>query len=137
MGERYCSLDQLYKKFSENDVFPSPKLNEDQTQGLCRKLKSFFPKSGEDQKKKVFAAIFDHFRQEICRIFESWLAIFPLVIRRSTLDGERLNLGGGTLNLDGGTLILDGGTLNLDGGTLILDGGTHPPASPLQFKYCL
>ena len=44
MGERFCSLDQLYKKFSGNDVFPSPKLNEDQKQekGLRRKLKSFF-----------------------------------------------------------------------------------------------
>ena len=53
MGGRFCSLDQLYKKFSGNDVFPSPKLNEDQKQekGLCGKLKSFTPKSGEDQKK--------------------------------------------------------------------------------------
>ena len=32
---------------------PSPKLNEDQKQeqGLRRKLKSFFPKSGEDKKR--------------------------------------------------------------------------------------
>ena len=37
----------------------------------------------------------------------------------------------------GGRLNLDGGTLNLDGGTLTLDGGTRPPASTLQFKYCL
>ena len=53
MGGRLCSLDQLYKKFSGNDVFPSPKLNEDQKQekGLRGKLKSFTPKSGEDQKK--------------------------------------------------------------------------------------
>ena len=57
MGGRFCSLDQLYKKFSGNEVFPSPKLNEDQKQekGLRRKLKSFYPKSGEEQ-KKVFAA---------------------------------------------------------------------------------
>ena len=56
MGGRFCSLDQLNKKFSGNDAFPSPKLNEDQKQekGLRRKLKSFFPKSCEDQKKKVF-----------------------------------------------------------------------------------
>ena len=32
MGRRFCSLHQLYKKFSENEVFPSPKLNEDQKQ---------------------------------------------------------------------------------------------------------
>ena len=45
MGGRSCSLDQLYKKFDRNDVFPSPKLNEDQKQekGPRRKLKSFFP----------------------------------------------------------------------------------------------
>ena len=44
-GGRFCSLDQLYKKFSGNDVFPSPKLNEDQKQekGFRLKLKSFFP----------------------------------------------------------------------------------------------
>ena len=71
MGGRFCSLDQLYKKFCGNDVFPSPKLNEDEKQEkvLRRKLK-FSPKSGEDQKKKkVFTAGCDHFRQKICRIF--------------------------------------------------------------------
>ena len=52
MGGRFCSLNQLYKKFCGNDVFPSPKLNEDEKQEkvLRRKMK-FFPKSGEDQKK--------------------------------------------------------------------------------------
>ena len=45
IGVRFCSLDQLYKKFSGNEVFLSPKLNEDQKQekGLRLKLKSFFP----------------------------------------------------------------------------------------------
>ena len=63
MGGSFCSLDQLYKKFIGNDAFPSPKLNEDQKQekGLRQKLKSFFPKSGEDQKKKVFARNWSHF----------------------------------------------------------------------------
>ena len=53
MAGRFRSLDQLYKKFSGKDVFPSPKVNEDQKEekGLPRKLKSFSPKSGEDQKK--------------------------------------------------------------------------------------
>ena len=37
MGGRFCSFDQLYKKFSGNDVFPSPKLNEHQ------KKKTFSP----------------------------------------------------------------------------------------------
>ena len=45
MVGRFCSLDQLYKKFSGNEVFPSPKLIEDQKQenSLRRKLKSVFP----------------------------------------------------------------------------------------------
>ena len=53
MGGRFCGLDQLYKNFSGNDVFPSPKLNEDQKQEKC----SFFStKLSEAQKtKKVFA----------------------------------------------------------------------------------
>ena len=49
MRGRFCSLDQLYKKFSGNDVFPLPKLNKDQKKGLCR---HFSANSGEDQKKK-------------------------------------------------------------------------------------
>ena len=54
MGGRFCSLDQLYKKFSGNDVFPSPKLNEDQKQekGLHQKLKLFFPEIRYRPKKK-------------------------------------------------------------------------------------
>ena len=45
IGGRLCSLDQLYKNFTGNDVFPLPKLNEDQTQEnrLRRISKSFFP----------------------------------------------------------------------------------------------
>ena len=45
MGGRFSSLDQLYKKFSGNEVFLSPKLNEDQKQekGLRQKLKSVLP----------------------------------------------------------------------------------------------
>ena len=75
MGGRFCSLDQLYQNFSENEVFSSPKLNEEQKQekGLRRKYCVFSTKLGEDQKKKlkkkVFTAICDHFRQEIRRIF--------------------------------------------------------------------
>ena len=43
-GVRFCSLDQLCKKFNGNDVFPKPKLNEEQKQEKClrRKLNSFF-----------------------------------------------------------------------------------------------
>ena len=68
MGGRFCSRDQLYKKFSGNDVFPSWKLIEDQNQekGLRPKLKSFFPEiRRRDQKKEVLASICDHFQQEI------------------------------------------------------------------------
>ena len=58
MGGRFCSLDQRYKKFSGNDVFPPPKLIEDRKQkGLRQKLKSFFPEIRWRPKKKVFAAI--------------------------------------------------------------------------------
>ena len=54
MGGRFCSLDQLYKNFSGNEVFSSPKLNEDQKEekGLRRKCCVFSTKLGEDQKKK-------------------------------------------------------------------------------------
>ena len=55
MEGRFCNLDQLYKKFIEINVFPSPKLNEDQKQekGFRRKLKSFFPEiRGRPKQKK-------------------------------------------------------------------------------------
>ena len=53
MGGRFCTPDQLYKKFSENDVFPSLKLNEDQKKKVfAANWSQFFLKSGEDQKKK-------------------------------------------------------------------------------------
>ena len=54
MGGRFCSLDQLYKKFNGNDVFPSPKLNEDQKKKRSSPQiwSQFSPKSGKDQKKK-------------------------------------------------------------------------------------
>ena len=50
MGGRFCSLDQLYKHFSENEEFPSQKLNEDQKQGkgLRQKWSFFSTKLGED-----------------------------------------------------------------------------------------
>ena len=72
MRGRFSSLDQLYKKFT-NEVFPSPRLNANQklekrslsefevifsrNQVKTKKkvfagnLNHFFPKSGEDQKK--------------------------------------------------------------------------------------
>ena len=67
-GGRFCSLDQLYKKLSGNDVLPLPKLNEDKKKVFAANWSQFSTKSGEGQKKKVFAAIRDDFRQEICRI---------------------------------------------------------------------
>ena len=43
----------------------SSKLNEDQEKkGLRQNLRVFFPKSGEDQNKKVFTAIWDYIRLE-------------------------------------------------------------------------
>ena len=66
MGGRFYSLDQLYKKFRENDAFPSPKSNENQKQeqGLRRKLKTFFSRNQVKKKKEKkrsllqFATIF-------------------------------------------------------------------------------
>ena len=91
MGDAFAALTNFTKKFSGSEVFPSPKLNEDQKKRFLPKMEVISPKSGEDQKKrkkrsspeievifsrnqvktkkKVFAAICDHFRQEICRIF--------------------------------------------------------------------
>ena len=119
--KRFCSLDQVYKKFSGNDVFPSPKLNEEQNKKrLRRKLKSFFPKSGEDQKKKSlpqFATIFGKKFAGSCSpgwIFFLWSSSAQLSM--------------------GGRLNLNGGMLNLDGGTLTLDGGTRPPTSPYNLS---
>ena len=56
MGGRFCSLDQLYQHFSGNEIFPSPKLNEDQKQGkgFRRKCSVFSTKLGEDQKKGLY-----------------------------------------------------------------------------------
>ena len=55
MGGRFRSFDQLYKKFSGNDVFPSPKLNEHQKKKeknvFAGNWSHFSLKSGKDQKK--------------------------------------------------------------------------------------
>ena len=67
MGGRFCSLGQLYKYFSGNYGSPSPKLNKDQNKekGLRRKLKLFFPKSGEGQKQKRSSPKIEVFFPEI------------------------------------------------------------------------
>ena len=85
MKERFCSLDQLYKKFSGNDVFPSPKLNEDQKQ--------------EKGLRRNFEIIFG--RKFVGSFTPGWL--FFLWSSGAQLSvGGRLHLDGGTLNLDGG-----------------------------------
>ena len=79
---------------------------------------TFFPKSGEVQKKRSlpqFGTIFG----------SNWWGLFVLKGTFSS-DHPALNSPWGY------TQYLDGGTLNLDGGTPTLDGGD---ASPLQFKY--
>ena len=77
------------------------------------------PKSGEDQKKKVFIAIWDYVRPEFVGFIRAgWL----LIVSSSNAQFSM-----------GGRLNLDEGTLNLDRRTLTLDGRTHLPASPLQF----
>ena len=83
MGRRFCSLDQFYEYFSGNyELFSLPKLNEAKKKKkvFVENWSYFSPKSGEDHKKKVFTGIYDHIRQEICRIFQSFLALFRLTI---------------------------------------------------------
>ena len=64
MGVRFCSLHQLYKKFSGNEVFPSSKLNEVQKQERrsLAEIEVIFPRNQEKTKKKRssprFATIF-------------------------------------------------------------------------------
>ena len=97
MGGRFCSLDQLYKKFSRNDVFTSQKLNEDQKQekGLRRKLKSFSRKSGEDQKKKIFAANCDIFGRKFVRSFSlGWLFSSGHPALNSRWKDAQISMGG-------------------------------------------
>ena len=114
MGGHFCSLDLLYKKFRVNDVFPSPKLNEEQKQeSLRRKLKSFFPKSGEDQKKRSLPQLSTIFGRKFVGSFSPGRLFFLWS------SSAQLSMGG--------RLKIDWGTLNLDGGTLTLDGGTRPP----------
>ena len=115
MGGRFCSLEQLYKKFSRNDVFPSPKLNEDQKQekGLRRKLKSFFPEIRRTPKKKGLRPNLRPFSAgnlwDLLVLAGYFSSGHPALNSRWAVGG-RLNLNGGTLNLDWGTLTLDGGT---------------------------
>ena len=99
MGGRFCSHDQLYKKFGGNNVYPSPKLNEDQKQkkGLRRKFKSFFPEIKTKKTKKrsspQFATIF---RRKFVESFSpGWLS-FLWSSSAQLLMGGRLNLDGGT-----------------------------------------
>ena len=127
MGGRFCILHQLYKKFSGNEVFALPKLNQDQKQekGLRRKLKSFFPEIRWDQKKKrsspQFATIFG--RNFVGSFSPEWMAIFPLVIQRLTLDGRTPKSRWGDAKSQRGTQTFNGGMCN------------PANASPLQFKY--
>ena len=55
MGGRFCSLDQLYKKFSGKDVFPSPKLNEDQKKKSSPQIEVISPRSQMKTKQKSFS----------------------------------------------------------------------------------
>ena len=75
--------------------------------GFRQKLKCFFSKSSEDQKRslpKIKSLLRDLglYSAGIFRIYLCWLDLLRLIMQRSTLDW-------GTLNLDGGKLTLDGG----------------------------
>ena len=73
MGETFRSLDQLYKYFSGNYVFPSPKLNENQTNKQKRSLEKFevifSAKSGENQKKSYQRNLRPYSAGNLYRIF--------------------------------------------------------------------
>ena len=139
MGGRFCSLDQLYKKFTGNDVVSivaeiewrpetrkrsSPEIevifsrNQVKTKkkGLHRYLKSVFPKIKRIPKKRSSPQFATTLGWKFVISFSiGWLFFLWSSSAQLSMVGR----------------------LNLDGGTLNLDGGTRPPASPLQFKYWL
>ena len=96
VGGRFCSLHQLYKKFSGNDVFPSPKLNEDQKKRSFPEIEVIFPpKSGEDQKKKSSPQFAIIFNRKFAGSFSPVWLIFLWSSSVQFLMGGRLNLDGG------------------------------------------
>ena len=112
MGVRFCSLHQLYKKFSGNDVFPSLKLNKDQKQekGLRPEIEVIFPQNQEKRKKRSSPQFATIFGGKLVGSFSPGWLFFLWSSSAQLSMGGRLNLDRGTLNLDGGTLTLDGGT---------------------------
>ena len=146
-GVRFCSIDQLYIKFSGNDAFSSPKLNEDQktrTRSLPEIEVIFPPHQLKISKKKRSSPELDSFFREIRwkpkrkRSSLQFATIFGRKYAGSFSPGWLFFLCSSSAQLSmGGRLNFDGRTLTLDGGTLNLDGGTRLSASPLQFKYWL
>ena len=104
MGKRFCSLDQLYKKFSGNDVFPSPKLNEDQNKKKASpKIDVIFPRNQVKTKKRSSPQFATIFGKKFAGSFSpGWLFFLWLSSAQLSIGGC-LNLNGGTLNLDGRT----------------------------------
>ena len=105
----------MQKYFSGNYVFPSPKSSKEQKKGIHRKLKSLCPRNQVKTKKR-----------------EKSSPQFGTKLGRNLWDLFEM---AGPFSSNQPALKSRWGTLNLDGGMLTLDGGTHPPASPLQFKY--
>ena len=77
--------------------------------GLRRKLKSFSPNSGEDQRKRSSPQFVTTLGKKFVGSFSPGWLFFLWSSSAQLLMGRRLNLDGWTLNLDGGTLTLDGG----------------------------
>ena len=75
MGGHSCSLDQLYKKFSENDVFPSPKLNEDHKK-----------KRSSPEIEVIFS------RNQVKTKKRSYLFIYLFISRRRRKEGAKNTL---------------------------------------------
>ena len=99
MGGRFCGLDQLYKKFSGNDVLRSPKLNEDQKQekGIRRKL-VIFPRNQMKIKKGLRRKLRPFFGRKFVGSFSPGWLFFLWSSSAQLSMGGRLTLDGGTPN---------------------------------------
>ena len=114
---QYCkilhegTLLQPWPSFSENNVIPSPYLNEDLKKKSSPKIEVFFPQNQVKTKKKktkkrsspkIEVFFFRHlmktkkkglhrnlglYSARICRICSCWMALVCLIIQRSNLDG--------------------------------------------------
>ena len=74
------------------------------------KKKLFAENCSVSPSKSIFPCNLVLYSAGICRIYSCGLALFPLIIQRSNLNGGHLNPDEVTLNLDGEMPTLDGRT---------------------------